>query len=114
VTGRRPLTARGLKAMLTRAGVDHSELEIRDDYAVWTNVETGQHSTSVVISGPKDLRWQAASVLYDKGLANAPYPECDMWSRPGGVLPRPAEPAELEDVNAGRLIRRAAGTPLHD
>ncbi len=40
----------------------------------------------MVVSGRKDLRWQAASVLYDKGLSNAPYPEFDMWSRPGGVL----------------------------
>lgn len=80
----RPLSARGLKAMLTRAGVDHSALEIRDDPAVWTNVETGEQSTSVVVSGPKDTRRQASWVLYDKGLANAPYPDCDKWSRPGG------------------------------
>lgn len=96
MTARRPLTARGLKTMLARAGVDHSALEIRDDYAVWTNVETGQRSTSVAVSGPKDLRWQAASVLYDKGLSNAPYPECDMWARPGGVLSRPAKQAGPE------------------
>ncbi len=96
MTARRPLTARGLKAMLTRAGVDHSALEIRDDYAVWTNAETGQRSTSVVVSGPKEARREAGHVLYDKGLANAPYPECDMWARPGGVLTRTAEPAEPE------------------
>jgi hypothetical protein len=79
-----PLTARGVKAMLTRAGVDHSALELRDDPAVWVNVETGERSTSVVVSGPKHVRREAAHVLYDKGLANAPYPEYDMWSRPGG------------------------------
>jgi hypothetical protein len=96
VTARQPLTARGLKAMLTRAGVDHSALEIRDDYAVWTNVETGQRSTSVVVSGPNEARREAGHVLHDKGLANAPYPECDMWSRPGGVLTRPGGHAEPE------------------
>jgi hypothetical protein len=72
--------------MLTRAGVDHSALEIRDDSAVWTNVETGERSTSVVVSGPKEPRWQASWVLYDKGLSNAPYPEYDMCSRPGGGI----------------------------
>jgi hypothetical protein len=96
VSARRPVTARGIKGMLTRAGVDHPALEIRDDYAVWTNVETGQRSTSVVVSGPKEARREAGHVLYDKGLANAPYPECDMWSRPGGVLSRPAEQAGPE------------------
>jgi hypothetical protein len=82
--------------MLTRAGLEHSALEIRDDYAVWTNVETGQRSTSVEVSGPKEASGAAGHVLYDKGLANAPYPEYDMWSRPGGVLTRAAEHAELE------------------
>jgi hypothetical protein len=67
----RPLTARGLKAILTRAGVSHSALEIRDDPAVWTNVETGERSTSVVVGGPKELRRQASGVLYAKGLSNA-------------------------------------------
>jgi hypothetical protein len=38
-------------------------------------------------------RREAGHVLFDKGLANAPYPECDMWARPGGVLARPAEHA---------------------
>lgn len=59
----RPLSVRGLKAMLTRAGVDHPALEIRDEPAVWTNAETGQRSTSVVVSGPKDAasRRQACS-----------------------------------------------------
>jgi hypothetical protein len=79
----RPLTARGLKAILTRAGVGHSALRIRDDPSVWVNVETGERSTSVIVSGPEDARRAASHVLYEKGLANAPYPEYDMWSRPG-------------------------------
>ena len=97
MTARRPLTARGLKAMLTRAGVDHSALEIHEDPAVWTNVETGQRSTSVVVSGPKEAREAAWDVLFwGRGLGCAPYPEYDMWSRPGGVLARPAEDAGPE------------------
>lgn len=79
-----PLTARGLKAILTRGGVDHSALKIDNDYAVWTNVETGERGTSVMVTGPKEIRREAAHVLYDKGLANAPYPGYDLWSRPGG------------------------------
>jgi len=87
----RPPTARGLKAMLTRAGVDHSGLDIRDDPAVWTNVETGERGTSVVVSGPGETRRRAFHVLFDRGLACAPYSDRDEWSRPGGGV-RPADP----------------------
>ena len=93
----RPLTARGLEAILTRAGIDHSALEIRDDPAVWTNVETGERSTSVVVSGPKEPRRQAFHALFDRGLACAPYPERDEWSRPGGGV-RSAGPAREADA----------------
>ena len=91
----RPLTARGVKVILTRAGIDHSVLEITNDYTVWVSIETGQRSTSVIISGLTSERRAAAAVLYDKGLSNAPYPEYDSWSRPGGVAgPPAAEPAD--------------------
>ena len=63
------LPVRGVKAILTRAGVDHSELEI-------------YQGTSVVIKGPREARRQASHVLYERGLSNAPYPDLDMWSRP--------------------------------
>jgi hypothetical protein len=82
VSARRDLTVRCVKAMLTKAGVDHCALEIYRDPAVWTNLETGRQKTSVVIKGPKDARWQASHVLYERGLSNAPYPDLDMWSRP--------------------------------
>jgi hypothetical protein len=75
------LTARGVKTMLSRAGVDYSALTITDDPAVWTDLETGRRSTSVKIEGPKEARWQAQVVLFDKGLSNAPYPDHDEWSR---------------------------------
>jgi hypothetical protein len=77
----RPLTARGVKMMLARAGVDYSALTVTEDPAVWTDLETGRQSTSVKIEGPEEARWQAALALYSHGLSNAPYPEYDMWSR---------------------------------
>lgn len=78
----RPLTARGVKAMLGRANVDYSALTITDDPAVWTDLETGRASTSVKICGPKDVREAVWDVLFwGQGLGCAPYPEYDMWSR---------------------------------
>jgi hypothetical protein len=75
------VTARGIKAMLTRAGVNYSALTITDDSAVWTNLETGRSTTSVKIEGPKDIRSKVWDALEDRGLVCAPYPEYDMWSR---------------------------------
>jgi hypothetical protein len=92
VSTRRPLTARGVKAILTRAGIDYSALEIREDFTVWTNVETGEQSTCVVVSGPKELRTLTFHALYDKGLACAPYPDHDEWSRPGGGVREATDP----------------------
>jgi hypothetical protein len=112
VTGRRgrPLTARGLKAILTRAGVDHSALEIRDDPAIWTNVETGERGTSVVVSGPKEPRRQVSRVLYDRGLACAPYSGRDEWSRPGGGIwvagPARETEAGSAEWHSGRWVPR--------
>lgn len=78
----KPLTARGVRAMLTRSGVDASQLEIGDDSRVWTDLQTGRSSTSVIIRGPRDARWAAWCVLSGRpGLGCAPYPEYDMWSR---------------------------------
>lgn len=77
----RQLTARAVKAMLSRAGVDHSGLEIADDPAVWTDVETGRQATSVVIRGPEEQRHLAFRVLSGRGLACAPYHDRDYWSR---------------------------------
>jgi hypothetical protein len=82
VSATKPLTARGVKRMLTRAGVDHSALTITDDSAVWANLETGATSTSVVIRGDDEARRQAFGVLFSAHYACAPYPEYDMWSRP--------------------------------
>jgi hypothetical protein len=79
----RQLTARGVKTMLTRAGVDYSGLQIVDDPTVWTDLETGRQGTSVIISGPEAARWAAHTALFwGHGLSsNAPYPDHDRWVR---------------------------------
>lgn len=78
----RPLTVRGVKTILTRAGVDYSALTIIHDPAIWTDVETGRSSTSIRIEGPKEAREAAWDALfYGHGLGCAPYTEYDMWSR---------------------------------
>lgn len=64
------LTARGVRAMLTRSGVDHSQLDITADLA-----------GSVIVRGPQDARRQAWLALFDRGLTVAPYPGYDIWSR---------------------------------
>jgi hypothetical protein len=108
--GARPLTSRGLKAMLTRGGVDHSGLQVEDDPAVWTNVETGERGTSVVVSGPKQARLQASHVLFDRGLSCAPYADQDMWSRPGGGVREAEQPeATVTDISSRRQAEREAG-----
>jgi len=66
---RTALTARTVKILLTRGGVAHTEL---------TMVE--RHG-EVIITGPKERRRDASHVLYDAGLACAPYPDRDWWRR---------------------------------
>ena len=63
------LTARGVKTMLSRAGVDRSELTIYD----WAD--------RVVITGPRDARMKAFHALFERGLACAPYRDWHEWSR---------------------------------
>ncbi len=77
----RQLTARGVKMMLARAGVDYSALTIRDDPTVWWDLETGRTSANVVIEGPEDARTAAFLALLGRGLSVAPYPDHDEWSR---------------------------------
>ena len=77
----RQLTARGVKLMLARSGVDYSGLEIRDDPTVWRDLETGRASTNVIITGPDEVRRRAFHALLDRGLSVAPYPDHDEWSR---------------------------------
>ena len=76
----RNLTARGVKTMLTRAGVDHSALTIRDDDTVRRDLETGA-AAAVIIEGPREARTRAYHVLFDRGLSVAPHSDHDEWSR---------------------------------
>lgn len=80
------LTARGVKQMLTRAGVDHSELEIAEKQVTARRLDvdyTGpwENITQVVVTGPEAARRDAFHVLFDKGLCVAGYPDRDLWSR---------------------------------
>ncbi len=80
------LTARGLKQMLTRAGVDHAQLEFAEQQVTARRLDvdyTGpwEKVTQVVVTGPKECRTAAFHVLFDKGLSIAPYPDRDIWSR---------------------------------
>jgi hypothetical protein len=63
------LTVRGVKAMLTRAGIDYTELGFREG------------NDRVCITGPQDARSRIWHVLLNKGLGCAPYTDCDWWSR---------------------------------
>jgi hypothetical protein len=80
----RPLTARGVKAMLARSRVDASQLTITDDPEVWHDLETGERVTYVKITGPKKARLAAWHALMQHGLVSAPYPDQDYYSRPRG------------------------------
>jgi hypothetical protein len=68
MSNHRNLTARGVKTILTRAGLDHSELSITD------------HGDSVEVAGTRAERREVSNVLYDRGLWCAPYPDRDCWS----------------------------------
>lgn len=68
---KRRLTVRAVRVLLTRAGVDHTDLTI-----------SGRHSW-VIVTGPEQARRRAAEVLYNRGLACAPFPDRDEWSRGG-------------------------------
>jgi hypothetical protein len=70
--------------MLTRARVDYCDLEITDGPVVWRDVETGERTTSVLITEPEETRRAAFRVLLERGLSVAPYPDRDYWSRRGG------------------------------
>lgn len=82
------LTIRGVKTMLTRAGIDTCALSFtRHD-------RSGQHVTGhyeckyvekvdIEITGPKTVRADVRAELFDRGLECAPYPDRDFFSRGG-------------------------------
>lgn len=80
------LTIRAVKSMLTRTGVDYSELSFEriDRSATHTGgTYEGQYveKIDIKISGPKSLRQQAGSALFEQGLECATFPDCDYYSR---------------------------------
>ena len=82
------LTIRAVKSMLTRTGVDYSGLsfECIDRSAIHDGgTYEGQYveKIDIKISGPKSLRQQAGSALFEQGLECAPFPDCDYYSRGG-------------------------------
>jgi hypothetical protein len=64
----RRLTVRGVKSILSRAGVDYSALEVTE------------RGDSVEIAGTRDERRASADVLYGRGLWCAPFPDRDCWT----------------------------------
>lgn len=82
------LTIRGVKAMLTRAGIDTHALSFtRHD-------RSGQHASGlyerryvekvdIEVTGPKTVRSDVRAELFDRGLECAPYADRDFFSRGG-------------------------------
>lgn len=82
----RQLTARGVKMMLTRSGVDTTGLTITEQQQTVRTVDlhyTGpwRRQNSVTVAGSKDARRPARDALADRGLWCAGYPDHDEWSR---------------------------------
>lgn len=84
-----PVTAAQIRAVLSRAGVDHTQLTITDTGETWRDVETDAPSHPVRVTGPEPLRHTAHGVLLDCGLTVAPYPDHEDWS---GSLPAEHRP----------------------
>lgn len=82
------LTVRGVKTMLTRAGIDTRAL------AFTRHDRSGQHVSGIFegryvekvdieVSGPKTVRDDVRAELFDRGLECAPCPDRDFFSRGG-------------------------------
>ncbi len=78
----RPLTVRGVKTILTRAGVPYAGLELTP--YLTESVVPGREGTihGVRITAPLKARRAAENVLFDAGLACVGYPEHSTWTRP--------------------------------
>ncbi len=82
----RHLTARSVKSMLSRAGINYDGLEVErtDRSATHTGgAYKGQYveKFDVRVSGGPDARREARHVLSERGLELAPFPTHDDWSR---------------------------------
>lgn len=82
----RHLSISGVKAMLTRRGVDHSHLEFQriDRSTIHTAGEYNGQFVEVIdirITGDRQARNHARQALGDAGLELSPMPEYDDWTR---------------------------------
>lgn len=81
------LTTRGVKVMLTRAGVDHRGLTFteQDQTARTVDFDSSgpwvQQATVTISGGTKVQRDAAWSVLFEAGLSCAPYPDRAVYTR---------------------------------
>lgn len=78
------LTARSVKVLLARAGVDWRGLIISEQRTTSRDAWNGgpwETYTEVRIAGPKELRRDAEDALYLARLSCAGYPEYSLWSR---------------------------------
>lgn len=83
---RKTLTVPTVKSLLTRAGIDHSQLTIThidttSTHSAGTHLGQYVESSNVRISGDPSTRRQARAALSDHGLCVAPLPQYDDWSR---------------------------------
>lgn len=80
----RPLTVRGVRQILSRAGVDSSALAIEARTVTQRDAWNGgpwTTSQEIVVTAPRDVRRPADEVLWGAGLTCAPYPDHSVWSR---------------------------------
>ena len=77
----RPLTVRGVRQILTRAGVDQSALTL--EAVESESLVPGREGIicGVRISGPREARRTTTAPLMNAGLTCAPYPEATTWDR---------------------------------
>lgn len=77
----RPLTVRGVRQILTRAGVDPSALTLEAVETV--SLIPGREGIirGVRISGPREARRATTAPLMNAGLTCAPLPEHATWDR---------------------------------
>lgn len=85
---RRSLTARGVKQMLTRRGIDWRNLSITEQTTTARRIDIGyigpwETFTEVKIAGPRSIRNPACFALFCAGLSEAGYPEYSLFSRKG-------------------------------
>jgi hypothetical protein len=86
----RSLTILGVKRLLTRAGIDYSQLTITQSRVTASYLGDGlrfgpwETYTEVRLDGPRELRREAENALFYAGYSSAPFPDYSLWSKPPG------------------------------